>query len=178
MIINDSSLRLVATPDGYPAVLSTFGNIHRFIRDDGTLDPRWEEQRIVRIELPKPMRYQMGTDPDGSPNYIAVKRITAHKLVAPLMTAVLRDIHRARLWSEIDPYGGGFAFRPIRGRPERLSLHSFGIAWDFRPAENPLGKVGTMSPAVVEIFESNGFVWGGRFRSRSDPMHFQYARNA
>lgn len=164
------------TPDGYPAVLATFGRINSYIRNDGTLSPRWEEEKIVRIDLPQALQYRVGSDDNNDPLFVKVRRITAHKLVAPIMARVLEDIAAAGLWPQIDPYGGGFVFRSVRGRPERLSLHSFGIAWDFRPEQNALGTAGTMHPGVVALFEKRGFVWGGRFK-RPDPMHYQLARN-
>jgi hypothetical protein len=32
-----------------------------------------------------------------------------------------------------------------------------------------------MNLQVVAVFEHFGFLWGGDFRGRPDPMHFQYA---
>jgi hypothetical protein len=32
-----------------------------------------------------------------------------------------------------------------------------------------------MDPDVVAIFQHFGFLWGGEFHLRKDPMHFQYA---
>jgi hypothetical protein len=41
-------------PDGRAAVISTFGDIAKSIRTDGTLSPKWEETMIKRITLPIP----------------------------------------------------------------------------------------------------------------------------
>ncbi len=161
-------------PNGYADVLRTFGDIRKFIRTDGTLSPAWEIQHIVRIVLPAPLMYHV-----GDREYVQVTRITVHRLLADKLRAVLRKIYDQGLWSEIDPYGGGFVFRKIRGSSDKVSLHSFGIAWDFRPDQNRQGTKGTMHPRVVEIFETAGFMWGGRFKGdRIDPMHVQFARNA
>lgn len=60
-----------------------------------------------------------------------------------------------------------------------LSAHSFGIAVDINWDENCNGCSSfTMPMEIVEIFESYGFRWGGRYKSvfgsRIDPMHFEY----
>jgi hypothetical protein len=49
---------------------------------------------------------------------------------------------------------------------------------DFDPENNPLGRVyveesAMMPRAVVEIFEAEGWRWGGSFWRRPDCMHFQ-----
>lgn len=37
------------------------------------------------------------------------------------------------------------------------------------------GNKGAMPDAVVQCFKSEGWFWGGDFKSRKDPMHFQAA---
>jgi len=60
-----------------------------------------------------------------------------------------------------------------------LSAHSFGIAVDINWDENCNGCSNyTMPMEIVDIFESYGFRWGGRYKSvfgsKIDPMHFEY----
>ncbi|MCR4276810.1 MAG: M15 family metallopeptidase, partial [Candidatus Roizmanbacteria bacterium] len=60
-----------------------------------------------------------------------------------------------------------------------LSAHSFGIAVDINWEENCNGCSNyTMPMEIVDIFESYGFRWGGRYKSvfgsRIDAMHFEY----
>jgi len=60
-----------------------------------------------------------------------------------------------------------------------LSAHSFGIAVDINWDENCNGCSNyTMPMEIVDIFESYGFRWGGRYKSifgsRIDAMHFEY----
>lgn len=60
-----------------------------------------------------------------------------------------------------------------------LSAHSFGIAVDINWDENCNGCSSfTIPMEIVDIFESYGFRWGGRYKavfgSRIDPMHFEY----
>jgi hypothetical protein len=158
----------LTTPDGRKAVSDTFGDIDRFIRADGTLSPKWEEQVIRRVTLPQPLLLA-GTS-------VNVTRVTCHKLLVETFRDTLNEIDAAGKWDALVSYGGGFNFRPIRGGSS-VSLHAWGIAWDFDPANNGLGTKGKMDPTIVEIFEGNGFFWGGRFKTRKDPMHFQFAKN-
>jgi len=60
-----------------------------------------------------------------------------------------------------------------------LSAHAFGIAVDINWDENCNGCSNfTIPMEIVDIFESYGFRWGGRYKSifgsRIDPMHFEY----
>lgn len=60
-----------------------------------------------------------------------------------------------------------------------LSTHAFGISVDINWDENCNGCSSfTMPMEIVDIFESYGFRWGGRYKSifgsRIDAMHFEY----
>jgi hypothetical protein len=60
-----------------------------------------------------------------------------------------------------------------------LSAHAFGIAVDINWDENCNGCSNyTIPMEIVDIFESYGFRWGGRYKSvfgsRIDAMHFEY----
>ncbi|MFA6081556.1 MAG: M15 family metallopeptidase [Patescibacteria group bacterium] len=60
-----------------------------------------------------------------------------------------------------------------------LSTHSFGISVDINWDENCNGCSNyTMPMEIVDIFESYGFRWGGRYKSifgsTIDPMHFEF----
>lgn len=60
-----------------------------------------------------------------------------------------------------------------------LSTHAFGISVDINWDENCNGCSNyTMPMEIVDIFESYGFRWGGRYKSifgsRIDAMHFEY----
>ena len=82
----------------------------------------------------------------------------------------------------LSPIGGTFKWRRIAGA-ERLSAHSFGIAidinvsksryWRWTPKfETAVFKRQTPA-AIVEAFEQNRFVWGGKWY-HFDTMHFEY----
>jgi len=53
-----------------------------------------------------------------------------------------------------------------------LSRHTFALAIDGNPADNIPGTDGTMPEGIVDLFEENGFTWGGRWKKK-DPMHFE-----
>lgn len=156
-----------APPAGLRGVLATFGDIYDFIRDDGTIDGRWEAQHIVRAELPFPipLDWDRGKSASG---------IRCHKLLAPLFTEVFRRIVEEGLKPAVKTYGGCYQYRPKRNAT-KPSTHSWGIAIDFNVSTNAMGTAGDMDPRLVALMESLGFVWGGRWAGRGkDPMHFQY----
>jgi hypothetical protein len=70
---------------------------------------------------------------------------------------------------------GGYANRNIAGTNTK-SLHSYGLAIDINPAQNPVayGKVITNLPkGVGRLAAKYGLAWGGQWNgSKKDPMHF------
>lgn len=81
--------------------------------------------------------------------------------------------------------GGGFHWRVIAGTT-RLSAHSYGIAVDINTAYadywrwskafqagKPLEYRNRIPLEIVRIFESEGFIWGGKWY-HYDTMHFEY----
>lgn len=148
----------MTAPHGLDDIIATFGDCHA---------ASYEQEHIVSFELPYPLVY-------GS---AMVRKTRCHRLLAPIFRAVFEDIKAADLVERATHYGGIFAQRAIRGLPRFPSTHSWGIALDLNPAENPLGKVGHQDSRVVAIFKKYGFTWGGEFKSRLDPMHFQFCSN-
>jgi hypothetical protein len=76
---------------------------------------------------------------------------------------------------------GSFSFRNIRGT-DRPSPHAFGIAIDLNPVcgeywrwQRPFeGEFRNRMPReVVDLFEAQGFIWGGRWH-HYDTFHFEY----
>ena len=74
--------------------------------------------------------------------------------------------------------GGTFKYRNI-AQTNRLSPHSWGIAIDINVANSHYwlwskdGYQNKIPYKIVEIFEKNGFIWGGRWE-HFDTMHFEY----
>lgn len=104
-----------------------------------------------------------------------ISRIICNKdMHAPLARAFeLAKI--AGVAHELKTFDGCFNVRWVRGRPGVPSFHSFGVAIDLNAAENPLGGASKLSPVLVDCFKVAGFDWGGDFKSRTDPQHFQLA---
>ncbi len=157
----------LAPPNGLPAILAAFGNILEFIREDGSLDPRWEREQLGRASLPFPIALSWDVSQ-------AVKGVQCHVRLTGILTDVFKAIDQRGLRESIRTYGGCFSFRSKR-TSGKLSTHSWGIAIDLNPDSNPLGSSGDMNPAIVEVFREFGFKWGGDWAGRGkDPMHFQF----
>jgi LysM repeat protein len=156
-----------APPQGFQAIRDTFGDILSYLRDDGSIDARWETERMVRAALPFPI--PLAWDVRQS-----VTGVRCHKLIAPLVEAVFREIDARGLRPSVKTYGGCYVYRAKRGQV-KPSTHSWGIAIDLNPNTNAMGTAGDMDPRLVELFDGFGFTWGGRWSGgNKDPMHFQY----
>ena len=161
-----SALSLIA-PHGLDGIISTFGDIFDYIREDHTLDPRWQTEMLQTISLPFAIPLSWNKSQ-------SLERIACHKLLAQVCTDVFAQIRSAGLQTKITGFGGCFSFRPQR-TGARLSAHSWGIALDLNPESNAQGTVGNMDPAVISIFKEAGFSWGGDWQGKvRDPMHFQF----
>ncbi len=157
---------------------------------DGSLNAAWERDNIRNMNLPAgyPMFYENRK----------IKSLRIHRLLTGELYGVFAEIfgaarcmmkcaygegkgaafydNRARELlhtSGLDQFSGSYVFRPVRGGAA-LSNHAFGIAVDLDADHNPQGATDTRMPLwVVDIFERNGWQWGGRWKRR-DNMHFQY----
>ena len=49
----------LVTPNGFDELIATFGDIRKFIKDDGTLDLLWEQQQLTLARLPFPIPFTM-----------------------------------------------------------------------------------------------------------------------
>lgn len=91
---------------------------------------------------------------------------------APLFLALTNVVSR-NLVAQLRSFDGCYQIRCVRGR-DALSWHSYGLAIDMDAADNQMGTTGDLTPGVVACFTDAGFIWGGDFKSRTDPMHFQW----
>lgn len=125
---------------------------------------------LIAITPPFQMYY------DGHP----IKTITVNKKIATAMLTILTEVSDACGHDQkkidatgISAWGGCYNDRPIRGS-SNISNHAFGAAVDIDPAHNPLGaKEWKMPKVVIDAFKRQGFLWGGDYKGRKDPMHFE-----
>lgn len=119
------------------------------------------------------------------------KSITVHKDAYPAFKAVSDELNKNSVAKKYKINTiGAYIFRcnvnastsdkfDLCNKGCVLSAHSFGIAVDINWDENCNGcSTFTIPMEIVDIFESYGFRWGGRYKSvfgsRIDPMHFEY----
>lgn len=102
-----------------------------------------------------------------------------HSKVRNQLEAALSAVYQALGKAQFEKegwhiYGGCFNYRKKRGGSS-LSTHSWGIAIDINPEENPFhGTDTTFSSKAIDIMEEHGFLSGGRAWGK-DWMHFQAA---
>ncbi len=82
-----------------------------------------------------------------------------------------------------------FNYRKVRGQ-KTISAHSYGLAIDINPLQNPHIKRNTIQPSngkydvnavgtilknsvIVQEFRKRGWQWGGTWRSSKDYQHFE-----
>lgn len=114
-------------------------------------------------------------------------RYPFHELAAePLRRVVARLEPQVQDNPKLRPFlteiGGTFIWRKI-ARSKNLSTHAFGIAidlnvdrahyWRWQRRGEPLKWNNKVPQAIVDAFEAEGFIWGGRWL-HYDTMHFEY----
>lgn len=122
-----------------------------------------------------------------SPVSFAGATMQVHRRAAPAFERVARRIDAllqkdASLRPFVTGIGGSFANRPIAGT-SRTSAHAWGIAidlnvsrsdyWRWRKKGTPIRWRNRIPASIVEAFEAEGFVWGGRWY-HFDTMHFEW----
>ena len=153
-------------PHGIEQIVASFGNIYEYVRKDGSLDPRWTADYLVRIALPFPL--VLSWDHTAS-----VQQMTCHRKLAEAFEDIFAKIEAHGLQEKIKAFGGCFSFRQQR-TGSKLSAHAWGVAVDLNPETNVQGTAGDMDAGVIEIFRAAGFEWGGDWSAKvRDPMHFQ-----
>ena len=127
------------------------------------------------------------------------KKTTVHKRIVPALKRVeSRILEAAKTDEAVRQFVDGlksadaYNWRRIAGT-NRLSFHSLGIAVDVLPKRitgeifwswardknpdgwmlTPISRRWTPPQAVIDIFEDEGFIWGGKW-AIWDNMHFEY----
>ena len=143
-------------------VKELFGEFAATPRADGTLDvdPGWERDNIAAGKVP------------------VLGEVTCHRLIVPLVRAALEDLYSRGLGRLVNPadFGGCYYPRYIASDAGTgISHHSWGIAIDINVSEGLPGRQPTLDRRVVDAFEKQGFIWGGRFLI-PDGTHFEFQR--
>lgn len=108
------------------------------------------------------------------------------RAVEPLKRVVARLEPQVKENPNLLPFlkdiGGTWIWRTIK-RSKHLSGHAFGIAIDLNPERGdywrwtyrgkPMLWKNRVPQAIVDAFEAEGFIWGGRWK-HYDTMHFEY----
>lgn len=159
-----------APPNGLAEVKSVFGDPGYL--PPGRVDPRWEAEFMRKVyDLP-----------------LVGHVLYVNKLIVDPLRRALAACSSLRDGYVLHTIGC-FAPRAQRGSNGAvLSLHTWGIAVDLNPEQNPLiapcppddprrrDRLNYNLPdAWIDAFKRAGFFWGGDFHNRFDSMHFQFA---
>lgn len=155
---------LTQIPVGLDEIIHTFGSLD---------DPNFESHNIVLFTLPYPLKYE------GQ----IVTKARAHRLAVDNFVQGFRNVQAAGFADKFVEFNGIYARRSIRGQASHPSAHSWGIAIDMEAfdtkvgdaATHPLGSQRRLPEPIVAAMQAAGFFYGGDFKSRKDPMHFQLA---
>jgi hypothetical protein len=148
-------------------------------------NPAWEKEYLVPIF---PLWRMIDEDSKQQ-----VKLFFMHRKVRDSINLILMKIWDTYYKSQdnieavnLHLFSGAYVFRNIRDK-DRLSMHAYGCAIDLAASVNYLGldeqdesdterqRMHQMPLDVIDIFEGQGWIWGGRWHGRPDPMHFQAA---
>ena len=114
-------------------------------------------------------------------------RLRVHRRALPAFARVAKRLEAARiadpgLHKWLAKFSGTFVVRNIAGT-DRPSNHSYGISidldasrtdyWRWPKPSLPLRWRNSVPQAIVDAFEAEGFIWGGRWY-HYDTMHFEY----
>lgn len=131
----------------------------------------WSSENLVRLIPPFQMYYEKKPMKSG---------ILVHKKIVPALTAVFNEVwekcgkDQARAdKTGITDFGGCFNIRQIAGS-NSYSNHSWACAIDLSPSMNGFNMKSTLSSLVVDAFKRQGALWGGDYKGRKDPMHFEF----
>ena len=175
-LVTGTSLRLpekavlLPTPNGFDEIIAAFGDIRKFVNDEGKIKAdKWEPEILSRVTIPFPVKL-------GFPPRTKITRFTCHKRLVPAFRSIFEEIAKQGLQKSIKTWDGCYNYR-MKRLSGTWSTHSWGISIDLNASTNPQGTdvKGDMDPKVVAIFRAHGFQWGGDFSGGSyDPMHFQF----
>ena len=135
----------------------------------------WTHQNLVKV----PTDELSGFPPYGPDSSLKISNLTLHKGAAESFRQVWAELVERDLTQHLKTYDGALNIRKIRySKSNKFSTHAFGLAIDFNARMNGYGLEHAkmeMHPDIVEVFETHGWQWGGRW-VYSDGMHFQWTQ--
>jgi hypothetical protein len=140
----------------------------------------WDTSNLVSIDVPQLQR-------------LGQRRVTVHRGAAKAVLRLLAAWELADLLPLLHTFNGSYAARFKRQNgtlaervakcaklgEQSLSNHAWASALDFNAPELPLGRAlppGHPYEQLVPIANEAGWFWGGHFRIRPDPMHWELVR--
>lgn len=150
----------IPTPRGVEAVYGSFRyKSHPEQTGAIVIEREWVRANIVKVKIPYTNRHTW------------MHRLVADEfksLFARAVEATGNQYTPAKVWSWV-------ARRKMWRDDKSPSMHSWGVAVDIDPHLNKYGtETGPLYdfPEFVDVFESAGWSWGGRWRT-PDPHHFE-----
>lgn len=135
--------------------------------------PLWREESVhmtTMIVDPRISKYLINSASGNLTTTIYINRAMRGAL-----EQAFKNLLVLKAESELKTFDGCFGIRKVRGDDTQMSLHSWGLAIDLNAADNPLNAANsTFSREFIKAFTFVGFTWGGDFKNRPDPMHFQW----
>jgi len=131
----------------------------------------WSDKNLIHIKPPFTLYYEKKP---------MLKGILVHQKIAPAVMAAMTEIWDAcdhdhkKVWKAgASDWGGCFNIRRIAGS-NSYSNHSWACALDLSPSTNGFNMKTTLSAVTVKAFKKQGALWGGDYKGRKDPMHFEF----
>jgi len=171
-------------PKQNPATMNAFyGNPDA--NRDFRPDPAWEAANIVKLTPPYTLYYPESVHGVIQKRAKTISALRVHKKCKNSLESALRQIKQNFTAQDIKDYeldlcAGVHVFR-LKVGGSTLSIHSWGAAIDlshlingWKKTYDPDPRKRMMPTKVVDIFDSEGWTWGGLWRN-ADAMHFQAA---
>lgn len=134
-------------------------------------DKAWAGKNLIRVVPPFKMFYEGKEMKQG---------VLCHTKCAAAFKAAFDEIWAAcgQDQARVDKtgasdYGGCFNIRRISGS-DNWSNHSWACAIDLSPKMNGFNMKATLSKILIDAFKRQGARWGGDYKGRKDPMHFEF----
>lgn len=104
------------------------------------------------------------------------KEFYGHKYIADSVCDALKEVLDLYGIDDIIKYGlnewaGCYNLRKTKDG-NWYSVHSWALAFDYLPSYGPYKKQARTPALIVDAFEKRGFIWGGRWKTLPDGMHF------